>query len=112
MSKKFYKDVHIIAYCKICSVEFRPKRYGYRAALCVCNVHLREFLKKRYAEYGREYEKKPERKKMRFEVWKKWVKKNIEHRRKLALESYHRRKFDPKNRSRKHRKSNLCKNEI
>ena len=40
---------------------------------------------------------------MKYQLWKKWTVKNLIKRNKIALESYHRRKSDPKNKARKHR---------
>lgn len=101
MSKKFYRDVKLIRACKICGVQFRPKRYTTAAKLRLCHKHREEWWKERYQK-EMAYEQTPERKKMRFAAWKKWVEKNEIRRRKLALDSYHRRKH--LHAARKHRK--------
>ena len=110
MSKHFYKDVKVIKFCKArgCNVEFRPERGSIEDRLGFCIVHRREHYKAWYRDVCLPYAKTltPDQRKRyaktRHETWKKWVIKNLEKRRKQALESYHRNKA--KHKDRKHRK--------
>lgn len=105
---KPYKDIKIIKFCKVCGVEFRPKRYSSQASIGLCIKHRREYYKELRRLYGWKTwspEKKKEVARKRYPNWLRWVrknKKNIERRRATALKSYHRRKNDPKNKARKH----------
>lgn len=101
-----YRDIKLIKFCKVCGVEFRPARYSVAARLGLCIKHRREYQRERAKRYGWHTwspEKKKESTRKNYSVWLNWVKNHPDYRRKLALESYHRRKLDPKNKARKHR---------
>ncbi len=101
MSKFFYKDVKIIKYCQKCGVSFRPQKGT--AHFNLCAVHRRPYAQEAYKKYQEKYKEKykGKYKDLRYRTWKAWIEKNLERRRKLALESYHRNK--DKHKSRKHR---------
>lgn len=105
-SGRFYREIKIIRSCKVCGVEFRPARYSVAANLWLCIKHRREYQREQAKLYGWKSwspERKKEEAKKRYPVWLNWVKNHPERRRELALMSYHRRKLDPKNKTRRHR---------
>jgi hypothetical protein len=102
MSKKFFRETRWIKFCKICGTEYRPLKYSWEADTGLCNKCRHKWYKELYKKKIA-YFNQPERKKQRYEVWLKWIKKNYERRRMLALISYHKRKNDPKNKTRRHR---------
>ena len=108
-NKYFYKDIKIIKVCRVCGVSFRPPRFTHRASISLCIKHFRiqsnEAFKKRFA--GLSKEEKSLLSKKRYPYWLEWKKKNIIKRNKIALESYHRRKNDSKNKARRHRRTKL-----
>ncbi len=91
-----------IKFCSICGIDYAPKRGSWEAATNLCVLHrdqwYKELYKKKYL-----FERLPYRKALRYKVWLAWVKKNWERRKKIALDSYHRRKNEPHNKMRKHR---------
>jgi len=93
--------------CKICGVPFKVDRESYYWNLHLCYVHRKEFFKKLYESYSKEYQKKYgyKYKVIRYEVWKKWVIRYLPRRRLQALTSYHRNKFKESNKARKHRRT-------
>ena len=105
MSQKFYKNIKLILFCKVCGVKYLPERYSKRAEMGGCYKHRwvsqTQWNSVWYAKLP------PERKKIYAQVkygkWKNWVKNNIEGRRRIARISYHKRKLDSKNRARRHR---------
>ena len=111
MSKEraYYKDIKIIKFCKVCGVRYRPARYSHQASLGLCHTHRRiyklEEFRKWFKKLSPEVQKKYRDRE--YEIWKKWVLKHMDRRRKMALESYHRRKGEPKNRARKHRATKI-----
>ena len=98
MSKHFYRDIQLIKFCKKCGVEYRPRRFSYQAASGLCIVCRRAMKAKYWREVGlpRFRALSPEQRreiwKKRYPSWLKWVAKNLPKRRKMALDSYHRRK--------------------
>jgi len=112
---KFYKDIKVIKFCKAkgCGVEYRPARGSFFSHLGVCHKHRRVYYMNWYANIFLPWFKKqtPEVQQkyrdMRYGVWLKWCKKNSGRRRMQALKSYHRRKSDPANKKRKHRRVKL-----
>ena len=113
MSKEFYRDIKLIISCKNCGVEYRPARFSFFASLKLCwkcrRIYYRNWYINKFLPWFMKQPKEVQDKyrKMRYDAWLKWVEKNADKRRKQALESYHRRKLDPKNRARKHVKINL-----
>jgi len=111
VSKHFYRDVKLILFCKVpdCHVEYRPVRASFFAKLHLCHKHRSVYYRDWYINKFLPFfaklskEDKQRYRNMRYEVWKKWVIKNIDKRRLQALESYHRRKGEAKNKARKHR---------
>lgn len=93
-----YRDIKLIKFCKVCGVEYRPARYSFSAHLGLCHKHRRVYYKNWYANYFLPWFKKQppavkqKYREKKYASWKKWVEKNIDRRRKQALESYHRRK--------------------
>lgn len=98
-----YRDIKIVKFCKVCGVEYRPARYSHIGAIGMCwkcrKEAIRLWQKKWWGNLSEE--RKKEYKKKRYEMWKKWVVKNLERRRKQALKSYHKNK--DKHRNRRHR---------
>lgn len=111
MSKEFYKDIKVIKFCKRCKVEFRPVRSSFFAQLGLCYKCRKVFYKEWYRDVGKPFflklspEKQQEVKSKRYNIWKKWVEKNILERRTQALKSYHLNK--EKHKTRKHRRTRL-----
>ncbi len=110
MSKHFWRDVKLIKHCKVCHVEYRPERYSFFATLGLCHKHRSVYYRNWYINKFLPFfaklppEKKQYYRDMQRKRWNEWVSNNIDKRRARALESYHRRKVDPKNKKRKHRK--------
>lgn len=94
-----------IKFCKLCGMDYEAKRGSFEAMTNLCYKHRNLWYKELYKIYGKEHDKLPRRKKMWYKSWLKWVKKNYEKRRAIALASYHRRKQEPKNKARKHRRT-------
>ena len=92
-----------IKFCKLCGMDFEAKRGSFAAQSQLCYKHRNLWYKELYKLYGKEHDKLPHRKKMHYRLWLQWIKKNWERRRAIALASYHRRKQDEKNKTRKHR---------
>lgn len=109
MRTKFFRDIKLIKFCKVCKVEYRPPRGSFAAASGLCYVHRKIFTKESFAKWNKRFwarmtpeQRKAYRKKQQ-KNWLNWVIKNIDRRRKQALESYHRKKHLHK--SRKHRRT-------
>lgn len=111
--ERFYRDVKLVCICKVCKVEFRPERYSAFARIGLCHKHRYIYYRNWYINWFLPWfaKQSPETQQryrdMRYGVWKKWVNSYPERRKKIALDSYHRRKADPTNKKRKHRKTNL-----
>ena len=105
MSKHFYRDIKLIRRCKVCGVEFRPPRFGYRAALRRCYVHRNEYMREQYRLYVSRMspDKLREFRVMKYMAWRQWTAANVERRRLHALRSYHKRKHLHK--GRRHRRT-------
>ena len=105
MSKLFYKDIKVIKFCKVCKISCRFPNDSFFSSLGLCYKHRRDFYRDWRKKVWWPWFKKqlPEVQKKYRDSWNKWVEKNIDRRRKIALRSYHRRKFDSKNKARKHR---------
>jgi hypothetical protein len=106
-----YREYFYIYQCKVCRIEFRPQHEDrYRRYLRLCHKCRMEYSRKRYRAYYLSYFQAlpPERqrtiKAKRYAIWKVWVGKNIERRRKQALESYHRCKH---RHNRRHRRTRI-----
>lgn len=96
-------DLRSIRFCLICNAEFRPQdNKGEHHGLCY--RHRLLFWRSWYATYGK-YVDWTKYKETRDRAWDRWVERNKERRRAQALASYHRKKNDPVNKKRKHRKT-------
>jgi len=108
MSKKFYRDIKIIKFCKQCGVAYKPARWSFFAMLGLCWVCRRPYYQRWYRDSWLPYfnrqtpERQEEIKAQKIAAWKVWVKRNLKKRQRQALESYHRHKDE--HRGRKHRK--------
>ncbi len=104
MSKKFYRDVKLIRFCKKCGVEYRPPRFSFFARLRLCWKCRRPYYAKWYKESYLPWLKRqtPERiaeiLKGRQVAWRAWVEANKDRRRAQALASYHKNKAKHKGR--------------
>lgn len=111
MSKKFYREVKLIKFCKNkkCGVEYRPQRGSFFAMLGLCWECRRPYYAMWYKEIWKPWfanqtpKKQAEIKNQKYLAWKAWVTDNIVKRRKQALASYHRNKKKKSNKERKHR---------
>ena len=74
-------------------MDYEAKRESYAAKTDLCVKHRHLFNKEKYKRYGT----LPHVKKKNYQNWLRWVKKNPERRRAIALASFHRHKGDPKN---------------
>lgn len=103
MKLTFLKEfIRIGRRCKECGVEYTG-RSQWSVRLGLCAVHRREWFKKFYQEYTKEYLRThPEARLRAYQSWRRWVIKNLSRRRTLALESYHRNKNKPGNKKRRH----------
>lgn len=113
MSDKFYKDIQVIKFCKVCGVSFRPVRGSLAGRIGLCKEHRPIFYKEWYQKFSKPYlarmtpEARARYKLKQYEVWLAWTKKNLDKRRLQALASYHRNK--DKHKGRRHRATHEIK---
>ena len=99
--QRFIKEMNYFVKCRVCGIEYRSHSgWTWRIGLRLCVTHRRAWFNEQY----KKYKSKPRFKLRKYQEWKRWVVANIESRRRLALESYHRRKNDPHNKVRSHHK--------
>ena len=110
--EQFYKVKKIIKFCRFpnCGVMFRPDNNPYNKGLCY--VHRKQYQREQYKKWKanltpEQKEKIKEYGRNHYPQWLIWVSKNIERRRRIALRSYHRRKKEPKNKMRRHRRTKI-----
>lgn len=104
MSKKFFRDIKVIKFCKAvehgrqCGVAYKPARGSFFARLGYCYVHRRKYYKEWYTEKfvpwfdNQSEETKRYYRRIKREIWDAWVAKYPERRRSIALTSYHKNK--------------------
>lgn len=100
----FWKDIKIIKWCSNCKVRYEPNRYSWQNKRNICVKCVSKELalwrkknSKKWAKIVSKYRKKPRSVRLLWQIrayerWKEWVAKNPEKRKKIALNSYHRRK--------------------
>ena len=104
----FSRNIKVIKFCKgklpngkTCSIEYNPQTRTL-AYLGFCYTHRKQFYKKIWRKYGKPYQriygKTPARKAKQYIRWRKWVTRNIDKRRLIALKSYHRHKDEHRHR--------------
>lgn len=104
---RFYRDIKLIIFCRVCGVEFRPRRFSMASVLKLCWNHRTEFYRKRYREVLIPFyaalspEKKAQYRALQRKRWNRWVELHGDQRRQQALASYHRHKA--RHKGRKHR---------
>ena len=98
---RYYKEKHILVRrCKApeCPASYRPERGSQHDRMGLCWKHRRIWYRNWYLNWFLPWFKKqpPEiqvhYRQMKYNVWLKWVEKNINRRRKSALTSYHKQK--------------------
>jgi len=89
----FYRDVKIIRLCKVCKVMFKPVRGRYHHNLCI--EHRRKFLHDYYAKKRANMspEEKRELNHRNAPNRKRWIEKNLNRRRDIALLSCWKNKY-------------------
>ena len=92
-----FKRTKTIHFCKKCGIAFHSHK---KLHFGLCSVHRKPVMR---AQYQKAKAEGRINKELRYKNWKKWVVENIDRRRQLALESYHRNKNKPSNKMRKHR---------
>ena len=101
----FYKEkIYLGRLCKVCGTEYKARKGGVNWGLRLCALHRRQWWREHYYKFDKAWRlNHKEYRAMQYQVWKKWVTENIERRQLIALNSYHKRKHDPRNKARKHR---------
>ena len=98
--QRFIKKMNYIIKCKVCGKEMRSYTgRNVKVSSRLCRTHRKGWL----SELRKRYRALPRNKIAIYTSWRRWVAKNIERRRRLALESYHRNKDKPSNLERRHR---------
>lgn len=95
--REFYREIQIIKTCRWCNKNvIRPLRFSWRANVGLCDKCIKFFNKRSWQWY---LSLPPERKKevfaQRKREWNRWVENNLERRRELLLQSYHKCKDKP-----------------
>lgn len=98
----FAKDKKKKVFCLKCGEIIEDYDVNKASNTTFCKKHRYIFNKYIY-EKGEKFNSVLKNK--TFNRWKNWTFKNWDRRNKIALDSYHRRKNDPKNKKRKHRRT-------